>query len=114
MSTDTDRLLALAIGQAKVTRQVRLAAGALGEVAVVARDHLGGSPLLVCADRHTWAAAGARVSEELKAQGRAVERLVLEGEPRLKPDIAIARRIAERLGETGAVPVAVGSGVLND
>jgi glycerol-1-phosphate dehydrogenase [NAD(P)+] len=114
MATDTDRLLASALGQAKVTRQLRLAAGALDEVAAAAAEHLPGRPLLVCADHDTWRAAGARVLDVLEVAGREAEPLILEGEPRLKPDTAISRRIAASLAETGAAPIAVGSGVLND
>ncbi|MBR7118769.1 MAG: sn-glycerol-1-phosphate dehydrogenase [Lentisphaeria bacterium] len=73
----------------------------------------GKSPLLV-ADENTWAAAGKRAQEVLEKSGAVIrDTVIYDGKKRLHPDTAISDVLSESFDDT-VVPVAVGSGVIND
>ncbi len=68
----------------------------------------------IVADGNTWNAAGKWVFELLKkAEMNPAEPFLFPANPRPHPDYAVSRRLAELMPEN-AVPVAVGSGVIND
>jgi glycerol-1-phosphate dehydrogenase [NAD(P)+] len=67
------------------------------------------------ADTNTMAAAGERALAVLRDAGIGVEdALVLPGAPRLEPTVDTARDVAAQLAASGALPIAVGAGVIND
>ncbi len=110
-----DELLSTALAAASTTRDVRIAAGSLDTLPVVLKRVARMDRYLVVADEHTWAAAGRRVaslldSERLAAAGP----VILQGEPRVKASAETARRLAASLKADAALPIAVGSGVIND
>jgi glycerol-1-phosphate dehydrogenase [NAD(P)+] len=108
--------LLAALRSARVTREVVVAAGALEQVPGVLRSALGDAQqVIVVADTNTQRAAGNAVAQRLAAaRVPSAEPLILDGVPRLKPRVETAERIAARLRDTHAVPLAVGSGVVND
>jgi len=111
---DQARVLDRAIGKAAVTRSVFVAPGALAALPEGVRDFKG-KPLLVIADDTTMDVAGRQAMSVLAGAGYAVaEPIVLDEKPRVKPHAATAREIAAAIRERGAVPVSVGSGVIND
>lgn len=113
----TDDLIARGLAKATDTDVVEIGRGVLGRVGATLRDSLfsGGEPALVVADGHTWDAAGARVLKALQDAGvGATEPFVFPGEPTLEASYANSNLVRERLRETGAIGVAVGSGTLND
>lgn len=99
--------LAQAVARSKALAEVVVAEGALEGVAAAHARHFGGAPAVVVADANTFEAAGRRVAEALGASVH-----LLETPARPKPTVEAGRAIAEAMG--GAVPVAVGSGVIND
>jgi glycerol-1-phosphate dehydrogenase [NAD(P)+] len=103
-----------AVRAASVTREVIVAPGALASLPDVMARNADGRPLLLVTDANTDAAAGQAVETVLSDTAFNLESLVLQGEPRLKPDVEIAHHTASRLAQTGAVPVAIGAGVVND
>lgn len=104
-----------AVAMARVTRTVALEAGALGSAVGLLRRLLPGRSFVVVGDRRTMAAAGDRLHGMLAAAGLADGApLVLEAPGRLKPRVEAAHVIRDRLQGEGAVPIAVGSGVIND
>jgi glycerol-1-phosphate dehydrogenase [NAD(P)+] len=70
--------------------------------------------ILAITDDNTMKAAGNVVVAALTNVGLNVETLVFPGAPRLKPSTDVSRRIAEALKSNDLVPLAVGSGVIND
>jgi glycerol-1-phosphate dehydrogenase [NAD(P)+] len=108
-----ERVLADAVRQAQVTREVAIAPGALPDVVELARRHFPGAPVLIVADRNTFCAAGEGVLAAFAGEGASSELFLFEERGRLKPLVEHSRRLSERL-RGGAVPVAVGSGVIND
>ncbi|MBC5768479.1 iron-containing alcohol dehydrogenase [Ramlibacter albus] len=108
-------ILEAALRDAAVTREVVVGPGAAAAVPAVAARVAPGARWLVVADRKTWEAAGRDVHEALQAQGQGTASpLLFDAEPRLKPRAEAAQLVAARLAQTGATPVAVGSGVVND
>ncbi|NML44805.1 sn-glycerol-1-phosphate dehydrogenase [Ramlibacter sp. G-1-2-2] len=111
----SDSILQAAVRDAAVTREVLVDRGAAAALPLVAMRRVAGARWLVVADDNTWGAAGAAAHEQLRAQGvLTAEPLVLPVRPRAKPDLATAQGIAQRLQESDALPIAVGSGVVND
>lgn len=104
-----------ALQQAATTRDVQVGVGVLeGLPAVLDRTGLEG-PALVVADENTWRVAGQRVADLLSAAGRAVEPpVLLQGKPRVKAAAETAQAVATSIAGKPVVPIAVGSGVLND
>jgi glycerol-1-phosphate dehydrogenase [NAD(P)+] len=79
------------------------------------REELDRSEALVVGDPRTLAACGERLAEELRAAGCRVVTLDLAEPPgALHADDEAVRRARDALAATGAVPVAVGSGTVND
>ena len=66
------------------------------------------------ADEAAWAAAGPPVQAALDAAGIATRIHVLPASPRPKPSVERADSLAAILAEDDAIPVAIGSGVMND
>jgi glycerol-1-phosphate dehydrogenase [NAD(P)+] len=109
-----DRLLS-ALPAAATTRDLVIAVGGLAALPAVLRRVAVGRRLVVVADDSTWRAAGERAASLLAAEKFVtVEPVRLAGRPRVKPDAAIARELGRALKDNGALPLAVGAGVIND
>ena len=110
-------LLALGLAKACDTNVVEVSRGALSRTGTILGDSLltHGRTALVVADEHTWAAAGGAVQASLAAAGvTVVEPLIFPGHPVLYAELGNSETVRERLRETGALGVAVGSGTIND
>lgn len=91
-----------------------LGEGVFGEIPALWRELFPGKTPWIIADENTWRAAGDAVSAVFKAGGVAEKSAkVFPGTPRLAPRREIADDLAAGL-QGGAVPVAVGNGVIND
>ena len=93
----------------------------LDQVPALVRKHFpSATRALVVADPRTWAAAGEKVSALLAAAGISAERYILEPDGKMfHADYHYAVEVREALAAAGAekgdlVPVAAGSGVVND
>ncbi|RDI56387.1 sn-glycerol-1-phosphate dehydrogenase [Microvirga subterranea] len=112
--TDQAQVLDEAVRKATVTRRVFVAPGALAALPDAVRE-VGGRPLLIVADPNTMEAAGRDALAVLEQAGLSASApIILEAAPRAKPHAGTARDIAGVIRERGALPVAVGSGVIND
>jgi glycerol-1-phosphate dehydrogenase [NAD(P)+] len=110
-----DALLSTALAAASTTRDVRIASGSLDALPAVLRSVAPAGRYLVVADDRTWAAAGRRATALLESAGIALSApVVLKGEPRVKASAETARQLAASVKAQAALPVAVGSGVIND
>ncbi|MEI8094223.1 MAG: sn-glycerol-1-phosphate dehydrogenase [Spirochaetales bacterium] len=108
-------LLELAIASATETKIYHEGLGALGLVGEFVRTQFPGRSALVIGVSDTREVAGAPVEAALRKAGVVLEpSLVIEVPPFLHADYAWIERIRERLAQSDAVPVAVGSGTLND
>ena len=111
----SDQRIAAALGDATDTAQVVIGAGALGSVGEVFGRSFGERAAVVVADATTWRVAGEQVQRRLEAAGRATVPPY-----RFPPDHFVyaeygnIERLREAIATHDAVPVAVGSGSLND
>ncbi|HEX4414074.1 MAG TPA: sn-glycerol-1-phosphate dehydrogenase [Lacipirellulaceae bacterium] len=113
MSAD-DALVESALRRARDTRKLVVAAGANQQAPTVFGELFGESPCIVIADDNTFAAAGKGVQELLRASGRkCLEPLVMEARG-LYAEYSYVTRIQNALKDNDAIPVAVGSGSIND
>ncbi|WP_108658623.1 sn-glycerol-1-phosphate dehydrogenase [Acuticoccus kandeliae] len=105
-------LLDSAVARSKAIAEIAVGNGILADVPAMARRHFGDGAYVIVADENTFAAAGREVAERLSADGLSVETHLLPAVPRPKPSVELGESIAAVLGD--AIPVAVGSGVIND
>jgi glycerol-1-phosphate dehydrogenase [NAD(P)+] len=112
--TEDDKLLESALRRARDTRKLVVATGARRQVADVFAELFGNAPGIVIADENTFAAAGQDVHDSMRASGRHCrEPLIFEAEG-LYAEYSFVTRIQKALPGNDAIPVAVGSGSIND
>lgn len=115
MIRDPSAVLADAVRRASVTRAVLIDPGALTRLPQVIGALGDTRPVQVVADPNTMEAAGHAAMAALRAAGCATAPpIVLDESPRVKPRVETAQAVAARLAAAGALPVAVGAGVIND
>jgi len=111
----TQAALTQALAKAKDTREVVIDSGALHQTDAVLERCFGDQAVGLVADANTYAAAGEALAQHLEAAGRRVVVMhVFPGTPRLHPDIEHVDRLVQTLGSSDGVPLAIGSGVIND
>lgn len=107
-------ILQRALDRANVTRAVDVRRGALQNLPDLIRGLGGPTTCRIVADPSTMRAAGAAAQDILRAAGFSLhEPIILDGSPRPKPRAETSRELAHELRED-LLPIAVGSGVLND
>jgi glycerol-1-phosphate dehydrogenase [NAD(P)+] len=102
-----------ALRDATDTRDVLIGPGALDAVAEVVARAAGGRPVAVVADETTWRVAGEQVQRRLEAAGRATAE-PYRFPPGVYAEYGNVETLRDALAAHDAVPVAVGSGTLND
>jgi glycerol-1-phosphate dehydrogenase [NAD(P)+] len=111
---EDDRLLETALRRARDTRKLVVAPGARQDVADAFGELFGDAPSIVIADENTFGVAGRDVYDALRSGGReCLEPLVLEAEG-LYAEYSFVTKIQNALTRSVAIPIAVGSGSIND
>jgi len=111
---DDDNLLERALASARDTRSLLVRAGARHDVGDVFSKLFGSASCIVIADENTFAAAGKDAYDSLRATGRVChEPFILESDD-LYAEYSYVDRIKAAIGPGDAIPVAVGSGAIND
>jgi glycerol-1-phosphate dehydrogenase [NAD(P)+] len=111
---DESRLRA-AVQQATETRRVVIGRGAIAGVGELFRQSFPDRPAVVVADDQTYEAAGDEAMRRLAAAGcRPREPVIFPARPTLHADYRHALRLEAALRAHEAVPLAVGSGTIND
>lgn len=111
-----EEIVVPAVARSRHIDRVLLDRSALDRTAEVFRQAFDAAPAFLVADENTFAAAGKKAAAQLDAAGIATTKLILPAKPRLKPSLEIGEEIRRWClsAPQGAVPVAVGSGVIND
>ncbi len=110
-----DERINAALREATDTENVTIGSGVLASVDDLFGKSFGDRPAVVVADENTFAVAGEEVQRYLKEAGRElVEPYVFPGEPTLYAEYANIEKLVEAFRGHEAIPVAVGSGTLND
>lgn len=96
------------------TRSVLIGSGAIGSVTHCLKNHFNGKPALIIADTNTFSAAGKKVLQELKSSGYPlIEPFIFESKG-LYGEISYVEKLEKFLSGKNILPVAVGSGTIND
>lgn len=104
----------IAVPEGLETNTFLLAPGALDFLPELLKTVFPGKTPWLVADDNTWLVAGKRAKELLTAAGFAlIPEYIFPGTPKLHPDFSYSEMLAEKMDEN-CVPVAVGSGVIND
>jgi glycerol-1-phosphate dehydrogenase [NAD(P)+] len=110
-----DQRIRAALRDATDTEQVVIGSGVLGAVGEVFGRCFGGRPAVVVADERTWGVAGAQVQRRLEAAGLATEPPYRFPPGRfVSAEYGNVEAVRDALAGHDAVPLAVGSGSLND
>ena len=110
-----DERIKAALRDATDTKEVKIATGALASVADLFDQSFGDAAAVVVADEKTFEVAGKDVQQNLEAAGRkTAPPYVFPYQPMLYASYENIEILRDALREHDAVPVAVGSGSLND
>ena len=110
-----EQLIEAALREATDTQNVNIGVGALASVAGVFLEGFGDSPAVIVADGTTFEVAGQEVRRRLERAGHTmIEPYVFPAEPPLYAEFSNIEKLRDSLGEHAAIPVAVGSGTIND
>lgn len=110
---EDDRLLERALRSARDTRQLDIGHGARRSAAEMFARQFGSAACQIIADENTFAAAGRDVYDAFRLAGKAVEEpLLLPGD--VYAEYPVVPQICAKLRNSSAIPLAVGSGTLND
>lgn len=107
--------LETALEGATDTQDVLIGSGVVAQVADVFRKNFGDATAVVVSDENEFAVAGEAVNDRLAEAGvTLLDPYLFPGKPTLHADYENIKTLIGALSEHDAVPVAVGSGVLND
>ena len=111
----SEQRIRAALQEATDTHNVNIGAGALASVPDVFRENFGDRPPVVVADGNTLEVAGKEVQRRLEEAGyTTLEPYVFPAEPPLYAEYSNLEKLRDSLKGHDAIPVAVGSGTLND
>jgi glycerol-1-phosphate dehydrogenase [NAD(P)+] len=111
--SDDERALEQALRAARDTKGLSVGAGVRHDTARFFASHFGDAIPVIVADPHTFEAAGREIQEVFRRDGRdRVAPIVLSAD--VHAVIEDAEGLQEALAAVDAVPVAVGSGTIND
>ena len=102
-----------AVRVARDTRLFQAESGIRHNTGTVFREHFAGQTAIVIADENTFAAAGRDVQASLEREGLAGHEPFIFG-PHVHADAECVEELEHFLRPVPAIPVAVGSGTLND
>jgi glycerol-1-phosphate dehydrogenase [NAD(P)+] len=112
--SEDERLLDGALKSADQTRLVRVGRGLRHEAVSAFEELFGQSPAVIVADVNTFAAAGRDVIDSFRRAGHACSEPFVFDDPDLHAEYPHVEAIEQFLASGDAIPVAVGSGTIND
>lgn len=111
----SDERINAALRDATDTRDVTIGPGMLASAGDLFEQSFGDQPAVIVADENTFEVAGEEVRRSLEKAGRElIEPYIFPGQPTLYAKYTNIEKLVESLRTHDAIPVAVGSGTLND
>lgn len=104
----------IALSRTTDTKALVIGNDTLPQVADMFKQLFPGKRAVVVADRNTWRVAGAEVHRILSGAGIAQDDPYVFTDPKLYAEWTFVEQLDAHLAATDAIPVAVGSGVIND
>ncbi len=114
MLSDDERLIGHALQAASDTQMLRVEHGLRHRVAPAFQELFGRKPAVIVADTNTFAAAGKDVFDNFRRAGYPCLEPHVFSEPDLHAEYQYVESIERNLETHDAIPVAVGSGTIND
>ena len=108
-----EAILKRALGLARDTKYIAVEEGVRHTTANIFRENFGGANAIIVADENTYAAAGKDVEASFGRDSHAALKRFIFG-PHVYADDGCAQELAEVLRGFDGIPVAVGSGTVND
>jgi glycerol-1-phosphate dehydrogenase [NAD(P)+] len=113
LAENDEAILKRALELARDTRYIAVEEGARHKTAGVFRENFGAKNAIIVADENTYEAAGKDVEASFVRNGQAQpNRFIFD--PHVYADDSCVRELAEALRVLDGIPVAVGSGTIND
>ena len=106
--------LAQALAAARETRALEIGSGALDQIARIFREQFGDRPAVIVTDARIMAVAGERVGRRFQEQGQATVEPFVFAQDGLYAEHGFVVELEAALRRHEAIPVAVGSGTIND
>ncbi|HEX3870420.1 MAG TPA: sn-glycerol-1-phosphate dehydrogenase, partial [Pirellulales bacterium] len=103
-----------ALAAARETRRLVIGSNVLDQTPALFAEMFPQRETIVVADVNTFAAAGGRVQDAFRTSGIAIRRPFIIDDPQLYAESRFVDSVESALHENEAVPVAVGSGTIND
>ncbi|HWQ92192.1 MAG TPA: sn-glycerol-1-phosphate dehydrogenase [Clostridia bacterium] len=103
-----------ALGKARETRRLELGGGVIGRTAAMFKELFGERDAVMVADPNTFRAAGKSVAEALQSRHIGGPEPFIFDDPSLYAEHRFVEVLEQKLRMHTAVPVAVGSGTIND
>lgn len=113
-SEELKRVVLPAVKRSATIRELIIERGALKHAGEVARQHFDGDCIVIFADEAGFAAAGKQAVQSFEAAGFPVSCHVIAARPLPKASVELAETFWPFLEASGIIPVALGSGVIND
>lgn len=111
--SEHEQLLRTALAAAHDTCSLSVEFGARRQTAAVFESLFGSAAAVLVADENTFVAAGRDVQDSFSRAGHTCAQPLIFG-PKIHAEYSLVEFLKARLGEHGAIPVAVGSGTIND
>ncbi len=106
--------LAAALAAARETKRLEVGAGAMATAPAVFKDCFGDRAAVLVADLNTYHAAGEQVAVAFKMAGKELLPPWIFDDPDLYAEHRFVERLETALAKHQAIPIAVGSGTIND
>lgn len=110
MSTKVER----ALKAASETKDLLMGSDVLNKTPDLFKKYFEGQPAVIVADHITYAVAGKQVVELLQENGIEQEQPFIFTDPDLYAEYGYVEQLSRSLAEHKAIPIAVGSGTIND
>lgn len=110
----TEQRIQDALWEGAMTQSVKIGAGALATTGECLDRCFSPEPVIVIADLNTYRVAGREVCEKLRQEGREVLEPYIFEDDDLYAEYRFVERLQAFLAKTDAIPIAVGSGTIND
>ena len=106
--------LAEALHAATETRCLEIGPGVIHHTPRIFKSQFGAQPAIIVADYDTFRAAGQTVTDDFRTAGQSMLEPFLFPDPDLYAEHRYVTELEQVLGRHNAIPIAVGSGTIND
>jgi glycerol-1-phosphate dehydrogenase [NAD(P)+] len=103
-----------ALRQARDTRRLCIGEGAIRDAPQLFKELFGESKYVLIADENTFAAAGHSVNDALRSSGQKCHDPLVFEATGLYAEYSFVERIQQAVAKSDVIPIAVGSGTIND